>query len=372
MRIAVTAHMLSVGYRVPGIAGAHEAVDIYAEATIASPSTAEYQRIRRRRKKSEYDDITIGKADLPPILRMPRPSSKLSARRSDRPSTDASAGCHQVRCAQARGPETLDGDGLLARLAGRRGGRVDAGDLVRVTHGPLRFLLFVPAMPLAPARERGSLLHCSAPHRAAPSPVAAKLLLVRIGTWNLDGRWTREHLAVLVEADCDIWLLTEIADAVVISGYTTHGCAERMSRGQRYAGVLTRLPMKPSPHPHPASAAVQINGFTFCSSVLPWSAKDNPLVWGEGNQGVRTRRTVNTLAATLVPSRSVWGGDFNHALVGPARWAGSRHGRSAILEFIDTLESRFPQPISPIGCPAFSRSTTSALPKPGQSIRRSG
>jgi len=64
MRIAVTAHMLSVGYRVPGIAGAHEAVGIYAEATISSPGTTEYQRIRRRRNKSEYDDITIGKADL--------------------------------------------------------------------------------------------------------------------------------------------------------------------------------------------------------------------------------------------------------------------------------------------------------------------
>jgi hypothetical protein len=64
MRIAVTAHMLSVGYRVPGIAGAHEAVGIYAEATISSPGTTEYQRIRRRRNKFEYDDITIGKADL--------------------------------------------------------------------------------------------------------------------------------------------------------------------------------------------------------------------------------------------------------------------------------------------------------------------
>jgi hypothetical protein len=64
MRIAVTAHMLSVGYRVPGIAGAHEAVGIYAEAMISSPGTTEYQRIRRRRNKSEYDDITIGKADL--------------------------------------------------------------------------------------------------------------------------------------------------------------------------------------------------------------------------------------------------------------------------------------------------------------------
>lgn len=31
---------------------------------INSPSTLEYQRIRRRRNKSEYNDITIGQADL--------------------------------------------------------------------------------------------------------------------------------------------------------------------------------------------------------------------------------------------------------------------------------------------------------------------
>lgn len=64
MRIAVTAHMVSLGYRVRAIAGAHEAVGVSAEAMIASPSTTEFQRIRRRRNKSEYEDITIGRADL--------------------------------------------------------------------------------------------------------------------------------------------------------------------------------------------------------------------------------------------------------------------------------------------------------------------
>lgn len=64
MRIAVTAHMLSLGSRVRAIAAAHEAVGTYAEAMITSPSTGEYQRIRRRRNKAEYDDITIGRADL--------------------------------------------------------------------------------------------------------------------------------------------------------------------------------------------------------------------------------------------------------------------------------------------------------------------
>lgn len=63
-RIAVTAHMLAAGYRVRAVTGAHEAVGVYAEAVIRSPSTREFQRMRRRRNKSEYDDIAIGRADL--------------------------------------------------------------------------------------------------------------------------------------------------------------------------------------------------------------------------------------------------------------------------------------------------------------------
>jgi hypothetical protein len=63
-RIAVTAHMLAAGYRVRAVAGSHEAVGIYAEAVIASPSAREYQRMRRRRNKAEYDDLAIGRADL--------------------------------------------------------------------------------------------------------------------------------------------------------------------------------------------------------------------------------------------------------------------------------------------------------------------
>lgn len=63
-RIAVTAHMLANGYRVRAVAGAHEAVGTYAEASLATTSAAEFQRMRRRRNKAEYDDIAIGRADL--------------------------------------------------------------------------------------------------------------------------------------------------------------------------------------------------------------------------------------------------------------------------------------------------------------------
>lgn len=63
-RIAVTAHMLSIGYRIRAVARAHEAVGTYAEAMINTPSAFEFQRMRRRRNKAEYDDVVIGQADL--------------------------------------------------------------------------------------------------------------------------------------------------------------------------------------------------------------------------------------------------------------------------------------------------------------------
>ncbi|MDQ6848918.1 MAG: hypothetical protein M3070_02815 [Actinomycetota bacterium] len=56
--------MLANGYRVRPIARAHEAVGVYAEAMVNSLSASEFQRMRRRRNKSEYDDVTIGRADL--------------------------------------------------------------------------------------------------------------------------------------------------------------------------------------------------------------------------------------------------------------------------------------------------------------------
>jgi hypothetical protein len=33
---------------------------------------------------------------------------------------------------------------------------------------------------------------------------------VRIGTWNLEGRWWPDHLHLLEAAGCDLWLLTEV------------------------------------------------------------------------------------------------------------------------------------------------------------------
>jgi hypothetical protein len=155
---------------------------------------------------------------------------------------------------------------------------------------------------------------------------------MRIGTWNLEAKWTNRHADVLISADCDVWLLTEVDSRTALPGYAARLSTARMSVGQHYAGVFARRPMEPLPDPHPASAAARIDGIIYCASVLPWAAKDDLGVWGEGNQGERTSTAVRVLERDLRPGATVWGGDFNHALSGATRWSGSAAGRRAITE----------------------------------------
>ena len=65
-RKAVTAHMLAHGLRASGTTGAHAAVGIYAIERVPDPtgSVHEFQRIRRRRNKSEYDDMVFGSQEV--------------------------------------------------------------------------------------------------------------------------------------------------------------------------------------------------------------------------------------------------------------------------------------------------------------------
>ena len=42
--------------------------------------------------------------------------------------------------------------------------------------------------------------------------------LMRIGTWNLDGRWSPRHQHLLEDAECDVWLLTEVPTSFSLPG----------------------------------------------------------------------------------------------------------------------------------------------------------
>lgn len=62
---------------------------------------------------------------------------------------------------------------------------------------------------------------------------------MRIGTWNLGGRWSSDHAHVLAELDCDLWLLTEVRPRVVLEGYHQHLTTAPMSESRHWAGIST-------------------------------------------------------------------------------------------------------------------------------------
>ena len=70
-RKSVTSHMLAYGFRAPSGLGAHEAVGIYAIERIpdVTGGVAQYQRLRRTRNRSEYNDFVLGQAQIASDLR---------------------------------------------------------------------------------------------------------------------------------------------------------------------------------------------------------------------------------------------------------------------------------------------------------------
>ena len=160
---------------------------------------------------------------------------------------------------------------------------------------------------------------------------------VRIATWNLDGRWSDDHRALMLEADCDVWLLTEVGERTALPGYALHLSQGLMARRRRWAGIACRLPMASSPNPHPASAMAQIGATTYVSSILPWRSCGTHAPWVGARHADKTLHAVGDLLLHLGPARSlVWGGDWNHALSGK-EYAGSQGGRFEILRALDEL-----------------------------------
>lgn len=160
---------------------------------------------------------------------------------------------------------------------------------------------------------------------------------MRIGTWNLAGRWSDDHRSLLLEADCDVWLLTEVNERTSLPGYAMHLSDMPMAARRRWAAVASRLPMASSPDPHPASAAAQIGAMTYVSSVLPWKGCTSRPPWVGDRHADKTVNAVNDLLLRLRAAPSlVWGGDWNHALTGRES-AGSKAGRDAITGALDEL-----------------------------------
>jgi endonuclease/exonuclease/phosphatase family metal-dependent hydrolase len=183
--------------------------------------------------------------------------------------------------------------------------------------------------------------HDADPTRAHRQPRGRPVRLdppVRIGTWNLAGRWSDDHAALLLDADCDVWLLTEVNERTALPGYALHLSQSSMAARRRWAGIASRLPMASSPDPHPASAQVQIGTTTYVSSILPWRTCGSRPPWVGPRHADKTRHTVDDLLLRLRAADDlVWGGDWNHALSG-REYAGSKEGRAAIAGALDELD----------------------------------
>jgi hypothetical protein len=65
-RKAVTAAMLAVGLRAANRSGAHEAVAAWCVEVLGprSPASRRFDALRRRRNRSEYDDLALSHADV--------------------------------------------------------------------------------------------------------------------------------------------------------------------------------------------------------------------------------------------------------------------------------------------------------------------
>jgi hypothetical protein len=166
---------------------------------------------------------------------------------------------------------------------------------------------------------------------------------VRIGTWNLEGRWDSRHLALIEAMDCHVLLLTEVREDVTIPGSNVHLSGLEMVQGRRFAAVATRLPMRPLPDPHGASAMAELDGLRVCSSILPWRGCGTQAPWVGANTA---EKTIAAVADVEANRPMVWGGDWNHALSG-REWAGSVAGRRSLLKTVELLGLQVPTAASP-------------------------
>lgn len=165
---------------------------------------------------------------------------------------------------------------------------------------------------------------------------------VRIGTWNLDGRWSDSHMRFLDAAGCDAWLLTEVEHRFEL----TYGELVRsgsMGPSKSYAAVWADGRVHEVPALHEASAAAAWGDVLLCSTVLPWRSCGSS--WPDVGPDIasKTVATLNRLRPGLASSGQalIWGGDWNNALWG-ANHAGTAVGLAAIRTLSDDLNLQVP------------------------------
>jgi hypothetical protein len=179
---------------------------------------------------------------------------------------------------------------------------------------------------------------------------------MKIGTWNLDGRWSANHQQFLKKEECDVWLLTEVPNKFALDGGEVFW-SKPMTDDKAWAGVWSNgnASPSPSPSPHPAAAMAVRDGVLYCSCVLPWRSARR--WWPKEDAGDVAAMTAATLARLrpelkTAPGAVVWGGDWNHALH-EREVAGTHHGRGEIEKLRLKLQLQVPTENQPHAKPGL-------------------
>jgi hypothetical protein len=139
---------------------------------------------------------------------------------------------------------------------------------------------------------------------------------VLIGTWNLAGQWSMDHARAIEDADCDIWLLTDVPARTSVNGYHQHLSVGRRGPSAHWSGILSRLAAEPVRHTSPTATVLSIADIVIVSTVLPWPEPHEDEPW-EGASHAERYATALTETGTLLRGHiPIWGGTWNQPLMG--------------------------------------------------------
>lgn len=166
----------------------------------------------------------------------------------------------------------------------------------------------------------------------------ATISSVRIGTWNIAGKWSDDHRGFLEQQECDVWLLTEVHLDTAISGMKPYRTIELMQPHKAWSAVFSRIPPSTGTDPHRATACALVGGVRFVSSVLPWRSCGSS--W-PGQSLAEKQAMILAELEPVIDGATVWGGDWNQALEG-RDYVGTTAGRGLISDLLEARQLSVP------------------------------
>lgn len=163
---------------------------------------------------------------------------------------------------------------------------------------------------------------------------------MRIGTWNLEGKWSVDHASIIESMNADLLLLTEVPVSISLDRYSGVSSG-LMSVRNHWSAAYSRVGGWAAPSPHETSAAWSLGDLAVVSTVLPWPT------WQPGDcltdpwTGPQAHRMVQTCDAIVAGLADcgplIWGGDWNTPLEGTL--AGfDRSAQEAVLRTVERLD----------------------------------